>query len=390
MAWSLTVAAVIERQGRFLFVEETDGARPERVFNQPAGHVDPGEDLLAAVIRETREETGLEFRPEAFVGIYLVRAANGRDYARVCFAGSVPEGIEPAPEDPVILACAWLTREEAALRPRSSAVLACLDDYLGGRRLPLACVQNFLDDRRPADSPWAPLAAGWEELFPLRQPRLDLALGLAGPGCRCLDAGCATGSLPRALAARGRLAHGLDLDPAFLAVARRRALQEGLAVTWHEANLLDLAASVGSARFQLITCLGQTLPHLLEDAQWLAFFTQARDVLEPGGRLVVQAVHDAALPDGHSRELPVVSWAGGTLERRRHMISATLAGFETVFRPAGGAPVTHQARHRRMAPAAAAELLVQAGLRPGPPLADEAGHPFQETSGGWLLVAQRP
>ena len=209
MAWSLTVAAVIERQGRFLFVEETDGARPERVFNQPAGHVDPGEDLLAAVIRETREETGLEFRPEAFVGIYLVRAANGRDYARVCFAGSVPEGIEPAPEDPVILACAWLTREEAALRPRSSAVLACLDDYLGGRRLPLACVQNFLDDRRPADSPWAPLAAGWEELFPLRQPRLDLALGLAGPGCRCLDAGCATGSLPRALAARGRLAHGL-------------------------------------------------------------------------------------------------------------------------------------------------------------------------------------
>jgi 8-oxo-dGTP pyrophosphatase MutT (NUDIX family) len=147
MSWSLTVAAIIERQGRFLFVEETDGVHPERVFNQPAGHVDPGESLLAAVARETREETGLAFTPEAFVGIYLVRAANGRDYARVCFAGSVPEGLDPAPEDPVILGCAWLTRAEAALRPRSSAVLACLDDYLGGRRLPLACAETFLKDR---------------------------------------------------------------------------------------------------------------------------------------------------------------------------------------------------------------------------------------------------
>ena len=147
MSWSLTVAAIIERQGRFLFVEETDGVHPERVYNQPAGHVDPGESLREAVVRETREETGLDFTPEAFVGIYLIRAANGRDYARVCLAGSVPEGLDPAPEDPVILGCAWLTRAEAALRPRSSAVLACLDDYLGGRRLPLACVETFLADR---------------------------------------------------------------------------------------------------------------------------------------------------------------------------------------------------------------------------------------------------
>jgi 8-oxo-dGTP pyrophosphatase MutT (NUDIX family) len=147
MAWSLTVAAIIEQHGRFLFVEETDGVHPERVFNQPAGHVEPGEGLLAAVIRETREETGLLFTPEAFVGIYLVQARNGQDYARVCFAGSVPEGLPPAPEDPVILGCAWLTRAEAALRPRSSAVLACLDDYLRGQRLPLACVATFLKER---------------------------------------------------------------------------------------------------------------------------------------------------------------------------------------------------------------------------------------------------
>ena len=61
--WALTVAAIIEREGRFLVVEETDGVSPERVLNQPAGHVDPGEDVLTAVIRETREETGLDFTP---------------------------------------------------------------------------------------------------------------------------------------------------------------------------------------------------------------------------------------------------------------------------------------------------------------------------------------
>ena len=147
MGWSLTVAAIIERQGRFLVVEETDGVHPERVYNQPAGHVDPGESLIDAVVRETREETGLAFTPEACVGIYLVQAANGKDYARVCFKGRVPEGQEPRPEGPIILGCAWLTRAEAARRPRSSAVLACLDDYLGGCRLPLEAVTHFLKDR---------------------------------------------------------------------------------------------------------------------------------------------------------------------------------------------------------------------------------------------------
>jgi 8-oxo-dGTP pyrophosphatase MutT (NUDIX family) len=150
MGWELTVSAIIERQGRFLFVEETDGVHPDRVFNQPAGHVDPGESLATALVREVLEETGLPFTPESFTGIYLVRAANGKDYARVCFAGRVPDGLEPTPRDPVILGCAWLTREEAARRPRSSAVLACLDDYLAGRRLPLACAGAFLVDRPQA------------------------------------------------------------------------------------------------------------------------------------------------------------------------------------------------------------------------------------------------
>jgi 2-polyprenyl-3-methyl-5-hydroxy-6-metoxy-1,4-benzoquinol methylase len=199
--------------------------------------------------------------------------------------------------------------------------------------------------------------------------------------------GCATGSLPRALAAQGRQAHGLDLDPAFLCVARERALAEGLAVTWYETSLLDLAVAVGSARFELITCLGQTLPHLLEDAQWLDFFAQARACLAPGGHLVIQTVHDGAAAPGQSRTLPVLQCAGGTLERRRTMVSASLAAFETVFHPAQGASVTSELRHRRMGPEAAAALLREAGLRPEPPMADEAGQAFVAGSPGWVIVA---
>jgi phosphatase NudJ len=147
-SWALTVAAVIERDGRYLMVEETDGWNPERVLNQPAGHVDPGESILEAVVRETREETGLAFTPEALVGVYQLQARNGQDYCRVCFAGSVPEGAEAHPWDPQILACHWLTREQVVEGPpRSSLVLDCIDDFRLGHRFPLDLVAAVARDR---------------------------------------------------------------------------------------------------------------------------------------------------------------------------------------------------------------------------------------------------
>ena len=146
--WALTVAAIIERQGRFLVVEETDGASPDRVFNQPAGHVEPGESILDAVRREVREETGLAFEPEALVGLYQLQARNGKDYCRICFRGRVPEGVEAAPEDPEILGCRWLTREELAVAPlRSGLVLRCLDDALAGAAFPLSLVETVRRER---------------------------------------------------------------------------------------------------------------------------------------------------------------------------------------------------------------------------------------------------
>ncbi|WLT32304.1 NUDIX domain-containing protein [Geothrix sp. PMB-07] len=146
--WALTVAAIIEREGHFLFVEEPDKVTGLPVINQPAGHVEPGEALLDAVRREVHEETGLAFTPEAIVGIYPLLAANGKDYLRVCFWGTVPEGANAAPQDADILRCHWLTREElrrAALR--SGWVLGCLDDALAGRRFPLELVANIRVER---------------------------------------------------------------------------------------------------------------------------------------------------------------------------------------------------------------------------------------------------
>jgi 8-oxo-dGTP pyrophosphatase MutT (NUDIX family) len=146
--WALTVAAVIERQGRFLFVEEPDKVTGLPVINQPAGHVEPGESLLDAVHREVREETGLEFTPAAIVGLYPLKAANGSDYFRICYAGTVPADTVASPEDPDILRCLWLSRDELAVSNlRSGWVLRCLDDALAGRCFPLDLVAEIRQER---------------------------------------------------------------------------------------------------------------------------------------------------------------------------------------------------------------------------------------------------
>jgi len=146
--WALTVAAIIEREGRFLFVEEPDKVTGLPVLNQPAGHVEPGEALLDAVRREVREEAGLAFTPEAIVGIYPLLAANGKDYLRVCYRGMVPEGAVAAPQDPDILRCHWLTRADLATAAlRSGWVLRCLDDALAGRHFPLDLVAGIRIER---------------------------------------------------------------------------------------------------------------------------------------------------------------------------------------------------------------------------------------------------
>jgi 8-oxo-dGTP pyrophosphatase MutT (NUDIX family) len=142
----LTVAAVVERRGRFLVVEE----RVSRciVFNQPAGHVEEGEALIAAAIREVREETAWRFQPEAVVGVYLWQApgTHQRAYLRVAFCGSVDDHDPRQPLDQGILRTHWFTRAQLlghAPRLRTPMVLRCIDDYRAGVRMPLDLVQEL-------------------------------------------------------------------------------------------------------------------------------------------------------------------------------------------------------------------------------------------------------
>lgn len=138
----ITVAALVERAGRFLVVEERIQRR--LVLNQPAGHVEEGEDPVAAVVRETREETAWRLEPHHLLGIYFWRnPANGRTTLRLAFTGSVSDHRPEQPLDTGIERTHWLTRDELLLeaaRLRSPLVLRCVDDYLDGRRLPLESV----------------------------------------------------------------------------------------------------------------------------------------------------------------------------------------------------------------------------------------------------------
>jgi phosphatase NudJ len=138
----VTVAAIIERDGRFLLVEEQIAGN--LVLNQPAGHLEHGESLLAAVARETFEETGYRFTPTDVVGFYLWRSeAVGTTYFRVAFCGSAEPPDGPVRLDEGIVGADWLWRNQISSRLgqlRSPMVLRCIDDYLAGHRHSLDCL----------------------------------------------------------------------------------------------------------------------------------------------------------------------------------------------------------------------------------------------------------
>lgn len=147
MRWlaHVTVATIVEDQGRFLLVEEMS-ADKKQVFNQPAGHLEANETLIEAAVRETLEETGWDVELTAVTGIYLYTApSNGVTYQRVCFAARPLRHHPERALDDGILGARWMTRDELAAQPerwRSHLVLRCIDDYLKGERFPLTLIRD--------------------------------------------------------------------------------------------------------------------------------------------------------------------------------------------------------------------------------------------------------
>ena len=142
---AVTVASIIEREGRFLLVEEETRHGPR--LNQPAGHLESGETLPDGAIRETLEETGWHVTLSALVGAYRWEAVdNGATFIRFAFCGDARRHDAERPLDVGILRAVWLTPEEIAARRdqhRSPLVMRCIDDYRAGRRWPLAFVTEL-------------------------------------------------------------------------------------------------------------------------------------------------------------------------------------------------------------------------------------------------------
>ncbi len=147
MTWKpdVTVAAIVENDGRFLMVEEHVGNR--LVINQPAGHLEVNESFTAAVIRETLEETAWTFQPEAVIGIYLWQhPERSVSFLRVTFCGRVIDHDPDRPLDHGIKRTLWLPRNEMTEKQwqlRSPMVTKCIDDYLVGTRYPLSILTHI-------------------------------------------------------------------------------------------------------------------------------------------------------------------------------------------------------------------------------------------------------
>ncbi|MBI3479381.1 MAG: NUDIX hydrolase [Nitrosomonadales bacterium] len=147
MTWkpNVTVAAVIERDGKFLLIEEEtlQGAR----FNQPAGHLEAHESLLDAVVRETLEESAYHFVPQYLIGIYRWHSSESDiTYLRFAFTGTITGHESDRPLDEGILQAIWLTPDEiraTQARHRSPLILRCVEDYLENKRYPLDLLVHY-------------------------------------------------------------------------------------------------------------------------------------------------------------------------------------------------------------------------------------------------------
>ena len=145
---SVTVAAIVERNGKYLLVEEhtPEGLR----INNPAGHLDPGESPAEGCAREALEETAHRFTPTALVGVYLARfqrPATDEDitYLRFAYCGELGDTVPGRALDHGIVRTLWMTPDEvraSAARHRSPLVLRCMEDHLAGRRYPLEVVHT--------------------------------------------------------------------------------------------------------------------------------------------------------------------------------------------------------------------------------------------------------
>lgn len=140
-----TAACVIQRGEHFLMVEEQRGG-PHSVFNQPAGHIEPGEGPIAAILREVQEETVWRVSLTGYLGLYIFHTDEGQTFHSHGFIAAPLQQLDLA-LDPDIVATHWLTLEQLReldqqSRLRSPLVLKRIEDALSGAYYPLTVIRE--------------------------------------------------------------------------------------------------------------------------------------------------------------------------------------------------------------------------------------------------------
>ncbi len=152
-ATDLTVAAVVERDGCFLIVEEYAAGRP--VLSQPGGHIESGESPERAVERETLEESGCTVRCGDLIGVYLwIHPRTRHQYLRIAYRAKFVDVDESLPLDEGVIRRRWLTLDQLKSRRamlRSPAVLQCVQDYVAGQRVAVALPRNLVSLEKEVD-----------------------------------------------------------------------------------------------------------------------------------------------------------------------------------------------------------------------------------------------
>jgi ADP-ribose pyrophosphatase YjhB (NUDIX family) len=140
-----TVAVVVEKDGKFLLIEEQSSG--EIVFNQPAGHIEEGETFVQAACRETLEESAWHVKPHYLIGFYVYRSStNNKTYHRACFYAEAIKHDADRTLDEGIIQTVWMTRDEVESnmhKLRSPMVLQCIDDYIAGKQYPLELIHEY-------------------------------------------------------------------------------------------------------------------------------------------------------------------------------------------------------------------------------------------------------
>lgn len=140
---NVTVACVVQAKGKFLLVDEI--IHGKLTLNQPAGHLEANETLIAAARRELFEETGIDAAPQFFMGLHQWQAPDETAFLRFCFVIDLPEMMATAPQDSDISGCRWLSAEEifSSTQLRSPLVAESIRLYQQTARYPLEVLGNY-------------------------------------------------------------------------------------------------------------------------------------------------------------------------------------------------------------------------------------------------------